>query len=470
MNPYQDDIGRILVSAQRIALSYYCRVNKLTQPLFLFLLIILLLCGCAARRPLMGTSIARQFENALQSPNVIVYPPELPEVRAWGNQKNDAFQKSMLDSFDQELQSGEMTKEINVLALSGGGDDGAYGAGFLCGLHHQNKLPRFKLVTGISTGAMIAPFAFVGDDCCFQILSNLYTQIKPVQIFKFKSPFKLFRTDSVADTRPLQKMIERYVDEELVRKIALEHQKGRRLYIQTTSLDAQRPVIWDIGAIATNVVSDNMDTPVSKSKIQLIRNIMLASAAIPVFFPPVYINSRFSTNTSNSISQTNTIAPVFPEMHVDGGVANQIFVTGGVLDLQEIKKRIDRDNRQLNVYVIRNGRLHPEPKLVYPTLVKIATRSSTTITKYDAAADIFRIATLVQTLGGNFHLQFIPSDFKKESKRMFDTEYMRTLFMLGCQQANSQKPWLDKLPEEFHYGLYSEKFKKDASESGTRKN
>lgn len=465
MNYNQSNNLPILVLTRKVYTFYCCGRKGLPSLLILLLIIVCLFCGCAAHRPLIGTSIARQFETALHSPDLVAYPPDLPAVRAWGNQKNEVFQKSMMDSFDQEAQSGEITNEINVLALSGGGDDGAYGAGFLCGLKHQNKLPRFKLVTGISTGAMIAPFAFVGDDHCFEIISNLYTTIKPVQIFKFKSPFKLFRTDSVAQTKPLKKMLDKYVDEDLVRKIAIEHQKGKRLYIQTTSLDAQRPVIWDIGAIATNAIGGNISNAISESKIQLIRNIMLASAAIPVFFPPVYIETAFSTNIYASKSEVEKTMPVFPEMHVDGGVANQIFVTGGVLDLQEVKKRIDRDNRRLNVYVIRNGKLHPEPKLVQPALIKIATRSSTTITKYDAAADIFRISTLVKTLGGNFYLQFIPGDFNREPKRMFDTDYMRTLFLLGCQRAYSDPPWLNSLPEEFHYGLYSEKFKKTTSEA-----
>ncbi|MCX7872222.1 MAG: patatin-like phospholipase family protein [Verrucomicrobiae bacterium] len=412
-----------------------------------------LFSGCAARRPLMDTSISRSFEGAISNSSLAVHPPGLPNVRAWGNIKNDVFQKSMMDSFDQENQSGEFSKEINVLALSGGGDDGAYGAGFLCGLHVQKKLPRFKLVTGISTGALIAPYAFIGDHECIQILSNSYTAVTPQSIFRFKSLFKMFRTDSVADTRPLKKLLDKYVTERMVQKIAKEHLKGRRLYIQTTSLDAQRPVIWDIGAIATNAVGKSeLSHTNMEYTVNLIKEIMLASASIPVFFPPVYIPMQFYTNGSSS----KPYQFMFPEMHVDGGVASQVFVTGGVLDLKEIKERIEKDGRTLNVYVIRNGKLGPDPRIVEPSLVKIATRSSTTITKYDAAADIFRISTIVKTLGGNFYLQFIPESFSTKSKRMFDNKYMRSLFEFGFQQAHHEKPWMNNLPEQFHYGLWSE--------------
>ena len=424
---------------------------------FVFTLIIigLFFCGCAARRPLMNTSIARTFETAITNPSLPVHPPGLPFVRAWGNIKNDMFQKSIMDSFDEEIRSGEFSKEVNALALSGGGDDGAYGAGFLCGLHVQNKLPKFKLVTGVSTGALIAPYAFIGDDECFQILSNSYTGVTPQSIFRFKSPFKLFRTDSVAETRPLKKLLDKYVSENVIRKIAREHLKGRRLYIQTTSLDAQRPVIWDIGAIATNAVcKSEISCTNMEYAIELIKEVMLASASIPVFFPPVYIPMQFYTNGNMGSSEPFPV--MFPEMHVDGGVASQVFVTGGVLDLKEIKNRIEKDGRKLNVYVIRNGKLGPDPKIVSPSLTKIAIRSSSTITKYDAAADIFRISTIVRSLGGNFHLQFIPESFPTKSKKMFDNKYMRSLFDFGFQQAHSEKPWLNSLPEEFHYGLWSD--------------
>lgn len=426
--------------------------------ILLFIITITFLCGCAARRPLMDTSISRTFETAISNPSLPVHPPGLPFVRAWGNIKNDVFQKSMMDSFDEEIKSGEFSKEINALALSGGGDDGAYGAGFLCGLHVRNKLPKFKLVTGVSTGAMIAPYAFIGDEECFMILSNSYTGVTPKSIFRFKSPFKMFRTDSIADTKPLKKLLNAYVTEKMVEKIAREHLKGRRLYIQTTSLDAQRPVIWDIGAIATNAVykstlsRTNMDYA-----IELIKEIMLASASIPVFFPPVYIPMQFYTNGLSASSEPFPV--MFPEMHVDGGVASQVFVTGGILDLKEIKNRIQKDGRILNVYVIRNGKLGPDPKIVSPSLTKIAIRSSSTITKYDAAADIFRISTIVKTLGGNFYLQFIPESFPTKSKKMFDNQYMRSLFDFGFQQAQAENPWLNSLPEEFHYGLWSEDFK-----------
>ena len=200
-------------------------------------------------------------------------------MRAWGDEVSEAFTKFTLESIQQErgrLWAGDPEKTgLHFLALSGGGDDGAFGAGVLCGWTAHGDRPEFKLVTGISTGALIAPFAFLGssyDDT----LRYLYTGITGKDIFSMKSLLTVLWRESVADTQPLAKMLDKYVDESMLAEIAAAHTKGRRLIIGTTQLDAQRLVLWDMGAIASSGDPD---------AIKLFRKIMLTSASIPGAFP-----------------------------------------------------------------------------------------------------------------------------------------------------------------------------------------
>ena len=149
----------------------------------------------------------------------------------------------------------------------------------LCGWTEHGDRPRFKLVTGISTGSLIAPFAFLGPEYDAK-LKEVYTTISTKNIYQVHSLLKMLRSDSIADTWPLAELAAKSMDDDLLRAIAAEHQKGRRLFVGTTNLDAQRLVIWDMGAIAA------IGTP---EAFKLFRRILLASAAIPVMFPPIYL-------------------------------------------------------------------------------------------------------------------------------------------------------------------------------------
>ena len=161
---------------------------------------------------------------------------------------------------------------VDALVLSGGGSNGAFGAGFLNGWTKTGDRPTFKLVTGISTGALIAPFAFLGSDYDPR-LEKLFTTVTNKDIYRIRSPFAVFKKDSLARTDPLALRIEEVIDEEILRAIAAEHRRGRRLFVGTTNLDAQRIVVWNMGAIATSG---------QPGAIDLFRQVLLASASIPV--------------------------------------------------------------------------------------------------------------------------------------------------------------------------------------------
>jgi predicted acylesterase/phospholipase RssA len=203
-------------------------------------------------------------------------------VRGWGGEYSRQLQEDMVKSVRQQREgdfplTADGSTSYTALALSGGGANGAFGAGFLCGWTEAGTRPEFKLVTGISTGALIAPAAFLGPEYD-QKLRDIYTKVATEDIMDVRSFLTLLWSESLAKIAPLQTLIERNVDQEVFEAVAEAHNRGRRLYIGTTNLDAQRFVVWNMGAIATSG---------HPRALELFRKVMLASASIPAAFPPV---------------------------------------------------------------------------------------------------------------------------------------------------------------------------------------
>ena len=115
-----------------------------------------------------------------------------------------------VQKLNQSLGKADLNQTSNYLSLSGGGDNGAFGAGLLVGWTEQGSRPEFNLVTGISTGALIAPFAYLGKDYD-PILREVYTQIKPSDVFKSRGFLSGFFGDGLADTTPLYGLISKYI-------------------------------------------------------------------------------------------------------------------------------------------------------------------------------------------------------------------------------------------------------------------
>jgi predicted acylesterase/phospholipase RssA len=219
----------------------------------------------------------------------------------------------------------------NVLALSGGGDNGAFGAGLLVGLTESGTRPSFKAVTGISAGALLAPFAFLGPD--YDPVLKEITTIEQRDVF-IKRPFlAAIVSDAVSDTTPLKRLIAAHVNQALVERIAEEYGRGRALAIITTDLDAGVQVVWNIGAIAESR---------HPQAVALIRQILLASAAIPAAFPPV----MFDVTVDGAAHQ---------ELHVDGGAITQTFLYPATVPLGKLNATGPR--RVHTAYIVRNGYL-----------------------------------------------------------------------------------------------------------------
>ncbi len=261
----------------------------------------------------------------------------MPQVRFWGDALPENYDQIVAEIIDQlKINRPELTKRrsnatTEYLAISGGGSDGAFGAGLLVGWSDAGTRPQFEMVTGISTGALAAPFAYLGSGYDRQ-LRQMYTAYTTSQIARPQFLAGILGGSSLSDNSRLADMIARYVDANMLRQIAIEHAKGRRLLIGTTDLDAQRPVVWDMGAIASSGHPE---------ALPLFRKILLASAAIPGLFPPVFIDVVAGGKR-------------WKEMHVDGGVTGQVFFLPSQIMFAPLDKKYGLYSKR-NLYIIRNG-------------------------------------------------------------------------------------------------------------------
>jgi len=351
----------------------------------------------------------------------------IPEARFWGDEW-PKFSEERFETFTetdfQEYFSSIYGKEHHYLAISGGGPNGAYGAGILNGWTKAGTRPEFTMVTGVSTGALSAPFAFLGSDYDDE-LKAVYTTTSTEDIVEDRSFLDIIFNDSMADTKPLQALIAQYINVDVIAAIAEEHKKGRRLYVGTVNLDASRSVIWNIGAIA------NSNEP---NKVELIHKILRASASIPVAFPPVVISVEV-----NGIQ--------YDEMHVDGGTGSQVFVYPAAVNWKKITKKLNIKGVP-NVYVLRNSMLDPDYQGVDRSIFPIATRTIDSLIRTQGIGDLFQIHSLCVRDGNDFNLAYIPSTFKAEQNEAFDPIYMQKLFALGEKDAINGYSW-KKAPPGF---------------------
>lgn len=302
------------------------------------------------------------------------------------------------------------------LAISGGGDNGAYGAGLLNGWTAAGIRPEFKVVTGVSTGALIAPFAFLGPKYD-HVLERVYTQTSSRDIFIKRGLLKGLFGDAMADSRPLANVIGTYVNRQLLDEIAAEYAKGRVLLVGTANLDSLEPVIWNMTAIAAS--NDPRAIP-------LFRSILLASASIPGAFPPVMID----VDVNGTRHQ---------EMHVDGGTIAQVFFYPPSFSLASMGDTATARKRVL--YVIRNARFDPEWASVKRRTLTIAARAIASLTRTQGIGDLYKIYVTTQRDGIDFNLAFIPATFNTPHPDDFDTHYMRELYALGRRSALDGYQW-----------------------------
>lgn len=351
--------------------------------------------------------------------------PGIPKLRFWG----DEWPKFAIERFEtftapefQQHFSGVYGQAHNYLAISGGGANGAFGAGLFAGWAASGTRPEFTMVTGVSTGALTAPFAFLGSEYD-DILKELYTTKSTKDIVEERGIIAAAFSDSVADTAPLRRLIAYYITPNIVEAIAKEHQRGRRLYVGTLNLDAARSVIWNIGAIAVSNYPGKLD---------LIHDLMLASASIPVAFPPVVIDVFANGNT-------------YDEMHVDGGTGSQVFVYPAAANWRDITEKLKVKGKP-QVYVVRNSFLDPDYHNVKRIVFPIASRSIDSLIRTQGIGDLYQIFALCKRDGNDFNLAFIPSSFTEKPAEPFDKVYMSKLYQFGYELGLAGYDWKTEPP------------------------
>ena len=372
------------------------------------------LSGCGTLERLPAVTVAQaQKSSVLDIPDARFYLDDTARINAMAQRVQQ-----------RRIRAGFASRTLRFLVISGGCDDGAFGAGLLVGWSERGDRPPFDIVTGVSTGALSAPFAFLGRDYD-EALKRIYSESSASDIFQSRPILTVLAQDGVVDSAPLRQMIDGYVDATMVERLAAAYREGRMLLILTTNLDQGRPVIWNIGAIADSSHPGARD---------LIVKVLLASASIPAVFPPVMIDATIDGQN-------------YQEMHVDGGTVAQAFMYPPSLSLRRFANPAAADAARSGriVYIIRNGRFsRPEAKIERQTLA-IAKQALATMTTSSGVNDTYRMYLIAQRDGVAYNLASIGDDFDVPYKGPFDQGYMRALYDYGLNKIRGRNVW-QKVP------------------------
>ncbi|HUR55332.1 MAG TPA: patatin-like phospholipase family protein [Gemmataceae bacterium] len=312
----------------------------------------------------------------------------------------------------------------SVLVLSGGGAYGAYCAGFLAGWSETGTRPEFDVVTGISTGALIGVLAFLGPEFDSEI-EHITTRLRTEDVYRRRRILQSILGESIAITDPLMKLIEHAMPDERIDRVAAEHAKGRRLYIGTSDLETRRQVVWDMGAVATK------RTPESR---ELFRKVVLASASIPAFFPPVKIPV-----TVDGVKTT--------ERHIDGGVSSSMFF---------VPPHVPREFRDSlppgwlfdsDLYILVAGKMYGDPVQVRFRTFAVASNSISTIIYDQTRSDLHKLFTTSMLTGMNYHVATIPQDLDvPKASTEFEPKQLKSMFDAGKRDGRLPNRWRNTPP------------------------
>jgi predicted acylesterase/phospholipase RssA len=352
-------------------------------------------------------------------PGVRFYPQQLSEPSA--DLQRSTLRRASTRGSEVPV-SGDTDVGCDLLAVSAGGDRGAFAAGLLNGWSHTGTRPRFRVVTGVSVGALIAPFAFLGSRYD-HVLRDVTLSAGPGRFFRRRSTISGLLGDGFASSEPLELLLATYVTAEVLQEIANEYRHGRDLYIMTTDLDAGVPVIWNMGAIAASASPD---------ALALFRQVMRASAAIPVAVSPVLIN-------------VTAAGRHFQELHVDGSVVHQVFLHPYPAPLPAPAAR--DAGSSCSAFIIMNTQFDSHWSPTPRRTLGIGERTMQTLTRVEASTDVDRIFAALQRQRIDFNLAYIDSDFQAAHSRDFDQSYMRALYVYGQRLGSRDDSWHDMPPQ-----------------------
>jgi predicted acylesterase/phospholipase RssA len=375
-----------------------------TGLIFAFCAAILSACAMEPRTP---------FTEADQ---MAAIPIVAKNIRYWADAPESVFQNAARRAV---VQKGS---PFIYLALSGGGGGGAYGAGVLNGWTDSGKRPQFTVVSGVSIGALIAPFAFLGPTYD-ERLRKIYTNGAAERLIQAPNPLNAVFGAGLFGRERLRELVERDIDDDLIRAIAAEDGKGRRLLVVTTDLDAQRAVIWDLGAIAA------IGGP---NAFKLFRDVLAASASVPVVFAPQLIDVEANGKK-------------FQEMHVDGAVTIPVFTLPDMFLLGG--KTIASSGPRPDLYVIVNTRIDAGFEVVPNQASAVASRSLSTVNRVGTQSALAQTYKFAQRSGFSFHLTYVGRDAPESGATGFETAAMRQLYDYGYAKGRTGSFWEEKLPQ-----------------------
>ena len=355
----------------------------------------------------------------------------MPSVRSTHGEFQPWIQERMIQTVHDDPPENyranpDGSRSYDVLALSGGGPNGAFGAGILYGWSNTGTRPTFKIVSGISTGALIAPFAFLGPEYDEQ-LKKVYTTISTGDVLKLKSVGSAIWGESLADSAPLARQIEKYIDESMLEAVARAYRGGRYLLVGTTNLDVDVLVVWNMGAIAD---SGHLDSLV------LFRKVMLASSSIPAVLPPV----MFTVEVDGML---------YDEMHVDGNTTNSAFFHGGLIDVQAGRAQLAKEGIDMRggaLYIIQSGKLTSTPEHIPRRVGNIIARSLATVLRANRTGDLYRMYVESRKADVGFNYIAIPGDYELTSNVGFEPDEMKRLFELGVRLGSAGTTWQNAPP------------------------
>jgi len=372
---------------------------------------LLTLAGCA--------SLARVPSTKEQQ--AVATIPGIPNARVWSDDRADALLARAKS--DVRADATGRTLAINVLAISGGGSNGAFGAGLLIGWSDRGTRPEFTVVTGASAGALIAPFAFLGS-AYDPVLKSLFSEGIGEELLQIDGLSAIFGA-GVFKTEPLKRLIARYVDDQLLERIGAEYRKGRRLLVVTTNLDAQRTAVWDMGAIASSG---------APAALALFRDVLVASASVPGVYSPVLISVEGEGRR-------------FDEMHVDGGVRANLLVVPESLLLSSVPPPASGVHPR--VYILMNNKLEQDFEVVESKTLTIVSRAFTTAVKANTQNTLIATYDFARRNKWDFNLASIGAEYPTTTSMGFDKTYMHQLFQYGYDQGYQGPPWRKTLPSTY---------------------
>lgn len=368
----------------------------------------LLISGCSSKHSITQ----RVSENNYKRVTVIADTNSEP-LRFWATQK-----PSFLLDENNISPIKVSSDQLAILAVSGGGVNGAYGAGIVAGLIDANKMPEYSIITGVSAGALLSPFIFVHESSAG--IKASMVGINDRAILGYKNYLRPLFKDAFTTGEKFLSFISEAYDETLIAKVAVQHNAGRRLFIGTTQFDSGELVIWNMGAIAAS----NLE-----NKAQLFQQILVASASIPGVFPPQFF-------------QVNDEEEIVEELHVDGGMAAQVFYNPSGYSYDAISKSLGL-TKPVRLDVIRNGLITPTYEQLDGHGMTLLKRSLTSMPVMQARGDLFRMQYVAENDNTRMRMTFIDQDFSKAKKTndLFDSHYLEAIFKFGYEKAQQEDLW-----------------------------